>query len=68
VPEWERIATLVGRRAEGVIRGEETVDEALTSLDEEVDRILEKRRWMNARRHAAGRAAPTSAATGASAR
>ncbi|MBM4245776.1 MAG: extracellular solute-binding protein [Deltaproteobacteria bacterium] len=49
VPEWERIATLIGRRAEGVIRGEETIDAALTSLDEEVDRILEKRRWMNDR-------------------
>lgn len=54
VPEWERIATLVGRRAEGVIRGEETVDEALTSLDEEVDRILEKRRWMSEREQSAG--------------
>ena len=68
VPEWERIATLVGRRAEGVIRGEETVDAALTSLDEEVDRILEKRRWMIERRHAAGRAAPTADAAGESAR
>ena len=49
VPEWERIATLVGRRAEGVIRGEQTVDAALKTLNEEVDRILEKRRWMNER-------------------
>lgn len=50
VPEWERIATLVGRRAEGVIRGEETIDAALRVLDEQVDRVLEKRRWMRARR------------------
>jgi multiple sugar transport system substrate-binding protein len=46
VPEWERIATLIGRRAEGVIRGEDTVDAALAALDEEADRILEKRRWL----------------------
>lgn len=49
VPEWERIATLIGRRAEGVIRGEDTVDAALAALDDETDRILEKRRWLNAR-------------------
>lgn len=49
VPEWERIATSIGRRAEGVIRGEETIDAALESLDAETDRILEKRRWLNAR-------------------
>lgn len=46
VPEWERIASLVGRRAEGVIRGEETIDDALAKLDRDVDRILEKRRWL----------------------
>jgi multiple sugar transport system substrate-binding protein len=46
VPEWERIAALVGRRAEGVIRGDETADDALATLDRDVDRILEKRRWL----------------------
>jgi hypothetical protein len=29
-----------------VIRGEDTVDAALAALDEEADRILEKRRWL----------------------
>jgi multiple sugar transport system substrate-binding protein len=53
VPEWERIATLIGRRAEGVIRGEQSIDAALESLDDETDRILEKRRWMNERRSTA---------------
>lgn len=52
VPEWERIATEIGRRAEGVIRGDETVDVALAGLDADVDRILEKRRWLLARRTA----------------
>jgi multiple sugar transport system substrate-binding protein len=28
------------------VRGEEDVDEALARLDAEVDRILEKRRWL----------------------
>jgi multiple sugar transport system substrate-binding protein len=50
IPEWERIARSLGRYAEAVIRDEMTVDEALTSLDADVDRMLEKRRWMLARK------------------
>lgn len=46
VPEWERIASEIGRRAEEVIRGETTADAALAALDADVDRILEKRRWL----------------------
>lgn len=46
VPEWEEIATTVIEYAEEAIRGRMTVDEALAALDREVDRILEKRRWM----------------------
>jgi len=46
-PEWEQIVTgeLV-RRAEAAINGRQTVDDALAELDERVDEILEKRRWI----------------------
>lgn len=46
VPEWERIATRVTDAAEQVMRGGRSLDAALTSLDADVDRMLEKRRWM----------------------
>lgn len=50
IPEWERIARSLGRYAEAVIRDEMTVDEALSSLDADVDRMLEKRRWLLSRK------------------
>ncbi|MEP6731566.1 MAG: extracellular solute-binding protein, partial [bacterium] len=46
VPESELILQLVALAAERAARGKQTVDEALTSLDAEVDGVLEKRRWM----------------------
>jgi multiple sugar transport system substrate-binding protein len=46
IPEWERIADEVARWAEAAVRGETTVDEALGTLDRDVDAILEKRRWL----------------------
>ncbi|MBN1826000.1 MAG: sugar ABC transporter substrate-binding protein [Candidatus Eisenbacteria bacterium] len=46
VPEWEQIATRVMMRAEEAIRGSAPPDSALAALDRDVDRILEKRRWM----------------------
>lgn len=49
IPEWERIARTLGRYLEDVVRGNRTVDEALAALDEDVDRMLEKRRWLLAR-------------------
>jgi multiple sugar transport system substrate-binding protein len=54
VPEWERIATRIARHAEAVIRGSESADEALRSLDREADQVLEKRRWLLAREAAGG--------------
>ncbi|GJG85789.1 sugar ABC transporter substrate-binding protein [Gemmatimonadetes bacterium T265] len=57
VPEWESIATRVTHAVERAARGTMTVDAALAALDAEVDDILEKRRWLLARRAAA--AAPT---------
>ena len=46
VPEWEQIATRVAEAAEQVMRGARDLDSALAALDADVDRILEKRRWM----------------------
>jgi len=52
IPEWERIAQRIARAGEAAVRGEESIDEALASLDADVDRLLEKRRWL--REHGAG--------------
>lgn len=46
IPEWELIATRVFERVESVVRGGQSVDAALAALDTDVDRILEKRRWL----------------------
>ena len=46
MPEVELIATRVFESAEQVIRGGRPVGAALEALDRDVDRILEKRRWM----------------------
>lgn len=46
VPEWERIATRVAEGAEQVMRGGRNLDAALAALDADVDRMLEKRRWI----------------------
>jgi multiple sugar transport system substrate-binding protein len=56
IPEWENVATLVQQHAEAAARGAVTVDQALAALDRDVDRLLEKRRWLLARA-ARGRAA-----------
>jgi multiple sugar transport system substrate-binding protein len=46
IPEWERIAEKIMQYAEAAVRNTMTADEALTALDADVDRILEKRRWL----------------------
>jgi multiple sugar transport system substrate-binding protein len=46
IPEWERIATQIAYYAERAIRQELSADQALAALDRDVDRILEKRRWL----------------------
>lgn len=46
IPEWEQVANRVWEAAEQVIRGASTADEALTTLDTDVDRMLAKRRWL----------------------
>jgi multiple sugar transport system substrate-binding protein len=52
VPEWERIANEIRVVAERAVRGGLSVEQAARELDARTDRILEKRRWMLARRAA----------------
>jgi multiple sugar transport system substrate-binding protein len=46
IPEWERIAAKITQWADAAVRGERTIDAALTALDTDTDAILEKRRWL----------------------
>jgi DNA-binding XRE family transcriptional regulator len=46
IPEWERIAEKVSQYAEAAVRQTMTAEEALTALDADIDRILEKRRYL----------------------
>ena len=50
VPEWELIATRVFETVERVVRGRASEKDGLASLDADVSRILEKRRWLLAHR------------------
>jgi multiple sugar transport system substrate-binding protein len=54
VPEWEQIAQKLAEDLEPAIRGRETVRASLSAVDADVDRMLEKRRWMLARAGARG--------------
>ena len=50
IPEWEQIVySKLQQYAEFAARGVITTEEALIKLDEDVNRILEKRRWMTIR-------------------
>jgi len=46
VPEWEEIATTIFEHGEQAIRGTKTVDATLKSLDQDVNAMLEKRRYL----------------------
>jgi len=46
VPEWEEIATTIFEHGEQAIRGAKTVDATLKSLDDDVNAMLEKRRYL----------------------
>lgn len=50
VPEWERIATELRIVGEQAVHGVLTLDAAAAELDARADRILEKRRWILARK------------------
>jgi multiple sugar transport system substrate-binding protein len=52
IPEWENVATVIQQHGETVARGAAPVDRVLEALDREVDRLLEKRRWLIARARA----------------
>ena len=42
IPQWERIADLIGKYAEKAIHGQLSIDEALEGLDRDVDVLLER--------------------------
>jgi multiple sugar transport system substrate-binding protein len=46
IPEWEQIAYRVQDRTEQAVRVGTPAESVLAALDRDVDRILEKRRWM----------------------
>lgn len=46
IPEWEQIAQKVREYSEYIAMDHMTVNEALAALDRDVDRMLEKRRWL----------------------
>lgn len=50
VPEWEQITTKLLVEAEAAVRGRRPAEDALEALDREVDRLLERRRYLLARR------------------
>ena len=52
VPEWERIATEMRLVSERAVHGQLSLEQATHELDARADRILEKRRWLLARRGA----------------
>jgi multiple sugar transport system substrate-binding protein len=54
VPEWQRISIKLAERIEPAVRGRQSAAEALAGLDADVDRMLEKRRWLLDRPGAAG--------------
>ncbi|HTL05926.1 MAG TPA: sugar ABC transporter substrate-binding protein [Gemmatimonadales bacterium] len=60
VPEWEQVTTKIMDHTETAVRGARTAQAALTALDADVDRLLERRRYLLARRATAlrGAAAP----------
>ena len=56
IPEWEQVTVLAMDHAERAIRGRQSAPEALRALDHDVDRLLERRRWLLARAAAQGAA------------
>ncbi len=54
VPEWEEIAIRAQEQVERVVRRASTPDSAMSVLSADVDRMLEKRRWLRDRSRPAG--------------
>jgi multiple sugar transport system substrate-binding protein len=57
VPEWEQIATKVFEHGEQAVRGRKTVDQTLAELDNDVNGILEKRRFLLSQKKTAAKVA-----------
>ncbi|HET9888384.1 MAG TPA: sugar ABC transporter substrate-binding protein [bacterium] len=55
IPEWEQIASLLQERTELAVRGGTSIDETLTIIDTDANKILEKRRWILERARHAGK-------------
>jgi multiple sugar transport system substrate-binding protein len=49
VPEWEEVTTKIMDQTESAVRGGVTPAAALVALDREVDRLLERRRYLQQR-------------------
>ena len=49
IPEWEEVTTKIMDQTEAAVRGGVTAAEALATLDRQVDRVLERRRYLLAR-------------------
>ncbi len=52
IPEWEEVTTKVMDHTEAAVRGGKSPQVALAELDADVDRLLERRRYLRARRAA----------------
>jgi multiple sugar transport system substrate-binding protein len=52
VPEWEQITTAIMHAGQAAIAGRVSIDQALATLNQNVDVFLDKRRWMLARQDA----------------
>ena len=50
LPEWERIASRIAYHAERAVREGSDLDATLAALDRDADQVLEKRRWLLARK------------------
>ena len=55
LPEWEEVTTRIMDQTEAVVRGGVPPARALTALDRDVDHLLERRRYLLARRAAGSR-------------
>jgi multiple sugar transport system substrate-binding protein len=55
VPEWEQVTTKIMDHTEAAVRGGTAPAAALKALDDDVDRLLERRRYLLARASSAAR-------------
>jgi multiple sugar transport system substrate-binding protein len=58
IPEWENVTVKVMDWTERAVRGRVGAEQALRGLDADVNRLLERRRWLLSRRPASAGATP----------